>query len=46
VSWSIAIPNIAALTGFAFEVQAIVFDDPSYQAGLALSNGLRLVLGG
>ena len=45
VNWSVSIPNVAALSGFAFDVQALIFDVPSSQAGLALSNGLRLTLG-
>jgi hypothetical protein len=45
VNWSMSIPNVAALSGFAFDVQALIFDVASSQAGLALSNGLRLTLG-
>ncbi len=42
-TWNLDIPDLPALAGVAVYIQALVFD-PSQSQGIALSNGLRLVV--
>jgi hypothetical protein len=43
-AWSFPVPNLCALSGFAFGMQAVVFD-PAAPSGFALTNSVVVVAG-
>lgn len=44
VAWSFPVPNLCALSGFGFGMQAVVFD-PAAPSGFALTNAVVVVAG-